>query len=61
MPLEPQYEFNSDGTEAIYVLNTDNPSERHLTFLINKAKRRIYFFPRDEFIVKKVELKGFTY
>lgn len=59
MPLESESEFNNDGTESIYVFDSEKPDDRHLAFLIYENEERIEFYPREAFITDKVELLGF--
>lgn len=59
MPLKSKLEFNSDGTQSVYVIDTEDPTERHLAFLINPGSKHIDFYPREEFFVPKIELQGF--
>jgi len=59
MALETDEVLNEDGTESIYVFDSDKPEDRHLTFVINTDEERIQFYPREEFLVDTVELVGF--
>ena len=59
MALETEQVMNEDGTESIFVFDSDKPKERHLTFVINAVEERIEFYPRDKFLVEMVELVGF--
>lgn len=59
MPLESKLEFNNDGTQSVYVIDTEDPTKRHLAFLINPGTKHIDFYPREEFFVTKIELQGF--
>ena len=59
MPLQAETELNDDGTEAVFVFDTDEPEKRHLTFHIDANNQKIEFYPREGFITKKVEIEGF--
>lgn len=56
------YEFSSivkNGIESIYTFEIDHPQKKHLSFVIDSGNEKIEFYPRDDFIVNKVELVGF--
>ena len=59
MPLKAETEINEDGTESVFVFDTEKPEERHLTFHIDAENLQLYFYPREEFITDKVEIHGF--
>jgi len=59
MPLESEIEINDDGTKSVYVIDSEKPDVRHLSFLINPKEEHIEFYPRGNFIIPKIELKGF--
>ncbi len=59
MPLETDKEIHDDGTESVYIIDTEKPGERHLTFTIDAENEKIDFYPRHEFITNKVEIIGF--
>jgi hypothetical protein len=47
MGQETESIINEDGTESVYVFDTEKPEIRHLAFLINSVSNRIQFFPKE--------------
>jgi hypothetical protein len=49
------------GKQYIYTFDPEieNPN-KHLSFIINKSKKEILFFPEDGFIIKEIKITGFT-
>lgn len=50
----------NDAVSEIYVFESDDPTRRHKAFQIYKTKRKITFFPGQDFALDNILLEGFT-
>tara|TARA_A100000171_G_scaffold50964_1_gene63759 strand:+ start:962 stop:2167 length:1206 start_codon:yes stop_codon:yes gene_type:complete len=59
MPWESEYDYRANNVTYIYAIEDGKESTKKLVFKINENELEVLFFPRDDFFVRKVVLKGF--
>jgi hypothetical protein len=59
MPLDFEIVDVAEGEKEIHVFDVDRPQDRHLAYAIDRNRKKILFYPRDDFVVPIVTLNGF--
>lgn len=59
MPWESDYEYLENNVIKIYAIEDGDEETKKLVFKIKQDESEIFFYPRDDFFISKVTLKGF--